>query len=77
MRVAIIAGPLTDPAAEAWQSVEHVPVALAPVALEAQPTEESLRRYVPAGQRAFLNRAHCNGAARQGRYAPEMKSGDA
>lgn len=39
MRVANIAGPLADPASEAWQSVEDVPVALAPVALEAQPTE--------------------------------------
>jgi fructose-bisphosphate aldolase, class I len=31
---------------------------------------------VPAGQRAFYHRAHCNGAARQGRYAPAMESGD-
>jgi DMSO reductase family type II enzyme heme b subunit len=38
MRVVNIAGPLTDPQAEAWRSVEAVPVALAPVALEAQPT---------------------------------------
>ena len=30
-------------------------------------------RNVPAGQRAFLHRARCNGAAREGRYTPEME----
>ena len=28
---------------------------------------------VPAGQRAFYHRAHCNSAAREGRYSPEME----
>ena len=32
---------------------------------------------VPAGQRAFYHRAHCNGAARMGLYTPELESGDA
>jgi len=39
MKVAKLAGTLADPAAPAWQSVENVSVPLAPVALEAQPTE--------------------------------------
>ena len=39
MKVAKLTGALADPAAAAWQSVENVRVSLAPVALEAQPTE--------------------------------------
>lgn len=39
MNVTRIAGALADPAAEAWRSVDDVAVPLAPVALEAQPTE--------------------------------------
>lgn len=39
MKVAKVAGGLSDPAAPAWQTVEHTSIALAPVALEAQPTE--------------------------------------
>jgi fructose-bisphosphate aldolase class I len=30
-------------------------------------------RNVPAGQRAFAHRARCNGAAREGRYSPELE----
>jgi len=32
---------------------------------------------VPAGQRAFHHRAHCHGAARMGRYTPELDSAEA
>ncbi len=39
MKVAKLSGTLADPAAVAWNSVETVSVSLAPVALEAQPTE--------------------------------------
>ncbi len=39
MKVAKLSGALADPAAAAWQSVQDVRVALAPVALEAQPTD--------------------------------------
>ncbi len=39
MKVAKLTGALADPAAAALQSVENVRVSLAPVALEAQPTE--------------------------------------
>ena len=39
MKVAKLTGALADPAAAAWQSVGNVRVSLAPVALEAQPTE--------------------------------------
>ena len=31
------------------------------------------RANVTAGQRAFYHRAHCNGAARKGRYTPELE----
>lgn len=39
MKVAKLAGGLSNPAAPAWQSVEDVRIPLAPVAFEAQPTE--------------------------------------
>lgn len=39
MKVAKLSEPLADPAATAWQSLDHVRVALAPVALQDQPTE--------------------------------------
>ena len=39
MKVAKLAGTLADPSSAAWQSLEDVRVPLAPVALEAQPTE--------------------------------------
>jgi len=39
MKVRKLSGALADPAAEAWRTVENERVSLAPVALEAQPTE--------------------------------------
>ncbi len=39
MKVTRLAGALTDPASPDWAAVEDVSVALAPVALEVQPTE--------------------------------------
>ena len=58
------------PATHPWPLGFSFARALQAPALEAWRGEPS---NVPAGQRAFYHRARCNGAAREGRYTPELE----
>jgi fructose-bisphosphate aldolase class I len=58
------------PATHPWPLSFSFARALQAPALEAWRGEPSK---VTAGQRAFYHRAHCNGAARKGRYTPELE----
>ena len=63
------------PASHPWPLGFSFARALQAPALEAWRGEPG---NVTAGQRAFYHRAHCNGAAREGRYTPELEqAGDA